>query len=252
MTLIPQQICVKVVLQMSDAPVSIIIPVLNEEKNLEKLLPVIEKRQSGYVKEVIISDAGSSDLSVEIARAKGSKVIMCNHKNRGFQMNSGAASAKGEILYFLHADTIPPYGFDKKIVSEIKKGAIAGCFRLEFDGKSESKLLEIYGWFTRFRTTLFRFGDQSLFVRSDHFWDMNGFDTSLIVMEDQNIVRKLKKTGPFRLLDDNVVTSSQKYRRVGIIKLQIIFVCILSGYYLGVSQETLVHFYRSMLQNQKI
>lgn len=235
---------------MSDAPISIIIPVLNEEKNLNKLLPVIEKRQSGYVREVIVSDAGSSDSSVEIAKAKGAKVIRCSRKNRGFQMNSGAASAKGEILYFLHADTIPPCQFDKNIVSEINKGAIAGCFRLEFDGKAESKLLEIYGWFTKFRTTLFRFGDQSLFVRSDHFWDVNGFDTSLILMEDQNIVRKLKKAGPFQLLDDSVVTSSRKYMQIGVVKLQVIFTCIVLGYYLGVDQSALFRFYQFFTKNE--
>lgn len=230
--------------------ISIIIPTLNEEETIGKLILHLQKRSAGYITEIIVADGGSTDRTIEFARKMNAKVIKCKDKGRGVQMNEGASNAKGEILYFLHADTILPDGFDRLIIQAYKNGIKSGCFRLRFDDTHWA--LRFYSWFTRFETTLVRFGDQSLFVDKKLFSRLGGFDESLIVMEDQEIIRRLKKQTGFKLAKEYVVTSSRKYRENGVFRLQFIYSFIFTLYYAGVRQKTLVHLYKRLIQNLKI
>lgn len=231
---------------MSDNRISIIIPTYNEEENIEQLLSAIKQRQTGYVAEVIIADGFSEDSTVDIAKKCGAMVHICNHTGRGPQMNEGANLAKNPVLYFLHADSIPPPGFDSMIIHSLKSGSSAGCFRLRFD--DDHPLLKFYAWFTRFSLTVFRFGDQSLFCEKRIFQEIGGFDESLAVLEDQDIVKRLKKKSAFKIIDHEVETSARKYRDNGVIWLQVVFTIIVSGYYLGVKQSTLAHLYKSLVE----
>lgn len=233
---------------MSEPRVSIIIPVLNEEKTIGFLLQYLKREQFGYVEETLVVDAGSEDKTRDIAEKNGAKVISVNRRNRAFQMNEGAKKAQADILYFLHADTIPPVHYDLKIVREIKGGYTAGCFRLKFD--DNHPILKLYAMGSRLRTTWVRFGDQSLFVERNAFHKIGGYDNSLTIMEDQKIVRELKRSGRFKLLKEPVTTSARKYRQQGVIRLQLIFTLIWLGYYLGVSQEVLKNFYTIQLHNK--
>lgn len=230
--------------------ISIVIPTYNEEKSIGKLILHLQKKSAGFVTEIIVADGGSTDRTIDLAREMGASTLKCKNKGRGVQMNEGASVAKGEILYFLHADTITPKNYDQLIIQTYNKGYKSGCFRLQFDVTHWA--LRFYSWFTRFETTLVRFGDQSLFVERELFERVNGFDESLIVMEDQEIIRRLKKEGPFKVLNEYVVTSSRKYRENGIFRLQFIFGLIFILYYAGVRQQTLVHLYKSLIKNLKI
>jgi rSAM/selenodomain-associated transferase 2 len=230
--------------------ISIVIPVLNEEEVIGQVIDHIHSSSTGHIREIIIADGGSSDRTREVAGKKGAKVVTCSKKGRASQMNEGARNASGEVLFFLHADTIPPARFDLLILNEIRRGAGSGCFRLAFDW--EHPLLRFYSWFTRFGNTLIRFGDQGLFVRKELFQAVNGYDEALVVMEDQKIVRELKKKGTFSLIPQNVVTSARKYREAGVVRLQVIFFLIWAGYYLGAEQKTLVHFYRKSIPVKQI
>lgn len=229
--------------------ITIIIPALNEELRLPALLAAIRNRQSGSVCEVIVVDGGSEDSTVNVAEEAGAKVLQPGVRGRAAQMNAGAGVASSGLLFFLHADTTPPYGFDSSIIRSIKRGADAGCFRLQFD--RDHPLLNFFGWCTRFRSTFIRFGDQGLFVKKAMFKKVGGFDEALTVMEDQEMVRELKKRGEFGLLELSVTTSARKYEKIGILRLQLLFFAIWAGYYMGVSQEALVHFYRSVLSGNK-
>lgn len=224
--------------------VSVIIPVLNEAGQIGERLKYIEKLNAGFIKEVIVVDGGSSDSTVEIAQNHGAKVFH-SERGRGRQMNTGAMNAEGDILYFLHADTEPPSGFDHEIVNAVSRGYDFGCFRLKFDWVHP--LLKFYSWFTRFKSTGLRFGDQSLFVVKCVFEKAGGFNESLIVMEDQEIYRRLHLHGKFYLSERNVITSARKYKEIGPFKLQIMFTLIWLGYYFGVKQETLVNFYKKFV-----
>lgn len=230
--------------------ISVIIPVLNEEKNVGKLISHLNENSAGYITEIIVADGGSTDRTMNIGREMGAITLLCNKKGRGVQMNEGAAAAKGDILYFLHADTIVPNGFDQLIIQAYKNGYKSGCFRLRFDDTHWA--LHLYSWFTRFRTTLVRFGDQSLFVDKELFEKLGGYDKSLVVMEDQELVRRIRAKASFKLLKEYVVTSSRKYRDNGVFWLQTIFVLIFLLYYAGARQQMLVHLYKSLIKNLKI
>lgn len=228
---------------MTNKNISIIIPVLNESEFLGKNLCHILEKQAGFVKEILVVDGGSTDDTVQIAEKYGAKVLKAEKRGRAHQMNMGAKNAQAGVLYFLHADTSPPADFDQIILNTLKSGVDFGCFRLKFDWKHP--LLKFYCWFTRFNSPLLRFGDQSLFVLKGSFKNAGGFDENLSVMEDQEIYYRLKKMGRFRVIKHDVITSARKYRINGVIWLQIVFFTIWLGYYSGLKQESLVHFYKS-------
>lgn len=224
---------------------SIIIPTYNEEEKIGELIRHLSKSAGSGEIEILVIDGGSSDHTIIEARKAGAKAMISPQKGRARQMNYGARQAGGKWLYFLHADTIPPESFIKDMRGVIGDGAQSGCFRLTFD--MEHWALKLYAWFTRFDVDLFRFGDQSLFVEKAVFEEIGGFDDTLIVMEDQEIVRRIKRNSQFQIIPKAVTTSARRYERLGIFKLQLIFTIIVLLYYLGVQQETIVNFYRSKL-----
>ena len=251
--------------------ISIIIPVFNEEDGLGSFLRELgamlgphppEKNSAADVSggrkrngepvpyEIIIVDGGSTDRTVAVANESGVRCVISPRKGRAAQMNYGAGLASGNILYFLHADTIPPSGVLSKIAAAMEKGARSGCFRLSFD--EPSRLMRFYAWFTRFDLLPFRYGDQSLFVGSDLFDRLGGYREDHVVMEDNEFFRRIRKQGSFAVLKDHVVTSARKYRENGFVRLQLIFTLIFMMYYLGFRQETLVSVYRRMIARPKL
>ena len=225
--------------------ISIIIPVFNEESTI---VETVEKLKSALIDEVIIVDGGSSDRTIETAEATGCNVIRSEKKGRAAQMNTGAGHASAPILYFLHSDTQPPENFAEVIVEAARTGADYGCFALQFD--DTQPVLKFFSLFTRLKTKWVRFGDQSLFVKKEIFERISGFDESLILMEDQEIYHRLEAAGKFRLLDGKVITSSRRYREIGVLKLQFFFTLIYLGYYLGVSHKTLLKFYTNHIRTE--
>ena len=147
-------------------------------------------------------------------------------------------SQREDVLYFLHADSFPPENYAGKIEEQIKNGYSIGCFCLQFD--NHHWFLKANAWFTRFDVNAFRFGDQSLFVVKEIFIKAGGFDERLIVMEDQEIVHRLKKYGKFKVIRDAIITSARKYAINGTYRMQGIFFLIYFLYKTGVSQNKLV------------
>lgn len=225
--------------------ISVIIPVYNEQESLPALLEYLNAKCDKAETEILIVDGGSEDETVPIASKLGAKVCKSAEKGRSKQMNWGARQAEGDILYFLHADTFPPASFIDDIKIAVEKGYGAGCFRLSFD--VQHPLLAFYSWFTRFDVNLFRFGDQSLFVKKSTWKKVGGFDESLIVMEDQVIISLLKKEAAFKIINKEVVTSARKYIQVGIINLQLVFTVIVLLFYAGVDHKKIVNFYRRQI-----
>jgi rSAM/selenodomain-associated transferase 2 len=229
--------------------ISIIIPTLNEEETIGTLLRELSARAGEDIHEIIVADGGSMDQTRERASEAGARVIECQKTGRAAQMNEGAEAAMGDVLYFLHADTLPPPEFDQHIKRALFDGAGAGCFRLSFSGGHS--VLRFYSWFTQFNSSFLRFGDQSLFVKPDVFMKSGRFDESLYVMEDQEIVRRLKKISRFKVIDKAVVTSARKYEENGAFRLQLIYIIIFGLFYAGVRQETLVHLYKSLIKRNQ-
>ena len=231
--------------------ISIIIPTYNEEENIADTIIKIKKRDTAnLISEIIVSDGQSTDMTIHIASNAGATVVVSPKKGRSAQMNYGASIAKEEILYFLHADSIPPENFTTFISNAFEKNDIAGCFRVAFD--YQHWFLKANCWFTRFDVNAVRFGDQSLFVTKDVFKNCGGFDEKLLMMEDQEIIHRIKKYGKFIVMNDTVTTSARKYLDNGIYRMQIIFFRIWFLYYLGYSQEYLLKLHKKLIRKTKL
>ncbi|HEU5145982.1 MAG TPA: glycosyltransferase family 2 protein, partial [Chryseosolibacter sp.] len=184
------------------------------------------------------------------ARREGATVIECPRKGRSAQMNDGAQKSRGSILYFLHADSIPPRSFAEDIRRAVQAGNAMGCYRLRFD--FNHWFLKANAWFTRFDINAFRYGDQSLFVTRCCFEKAGGFCEKHIVMEDNEIVRRLKKLGRFVILPREVITSARKYIDNGVFKMQGAFYLIYFLYQIGYSQEKLLNTFRKIIRQDKL
>ena len=227
--------------------ISIIIPTKNEATQLPVLLHYLnEVSGKEHIAEIIVSDGMSNDDTVHIANLYGAKVVVSEQARRGKQMNAGAKIATGNILYFLHADSMPQLDFIEDILDKIDAGYVAGCYRLRFD--DDHWFLKANAWFTRFNVNAVRFGDQSLFVRKSVFESIGGFREDLIIMEDQEIIHRIRTKGRFAVIAGYVTTSARKYRVNGIYRMQGIFFYIYFSYLFGASQQKLVGIYKKLIR----
>lgn len=231
--------------------VSIIIPTYNEAEAITDLLGYLSQATADDpALEILVVDGGSPDATVQLARQAGATVLASPRKGRAAQLNHGAQQAQGEIVYFLHADSYPPPGFLADVRRAVRQGYGAGCYRLVFD--HPHWFLRFSAWCTRLPFTMVRFGDQSLFVRRDLFARLGGYREDLLVMEDQEIVARLRAQAPFQLLPRAVTTSARKYLVNGVFRLQGIFALLVVLYKLGVSQRRLVQLYRWLIRQGKL
>lgn len=222
--------------------ISIIIPVLNEAGTIDSLLWYLkENTSSKNIKEIIVVDGGSTDHTVARAKAYDVKVLR-SKKGRSRQMNYGARAAIGDILYFLHADTLPPKNFDESILNSIGEGSQAGCFRMKFD--SASKFLRFFAWCSRLNYKICRGGDQSLFISRQLFEKSGGFNEDYVVYEDNEFTDRLYKLVDFRILPRHVITSARRYEVKGEVRLQYHFGMIHIKNYLGAGPEQLYDYYK--------
>ena len=242
--------------------ISIIIPVLNEEATIGGLLGhLIKNSTSQNLAEIIVVDGGSSDKTLNIVekilsgRAESrpykkslstpleeTEIVSVNSlKGRAKQMNTGAQKATGNILYFLHADSFPPKDFDKLIISEVRKGNPAGCFKMKFD--HSHWWLKLASWLTKFSWRACRGGDQSQFITKDLFKELGGFDEKFTIYEDNDLINKLYARNQFVVIQEWITTSARRYEDNGIWKLQYHFWTIYIKKWFGASAEELYQYY---------
>lgn len=220
--------------------ISIIIPVLNEANTIKNVLLNLQSYQK---LEVIVVDGGSEDETVAIAESFGYKVLS-SPRGRAIQMNTGAAVSTGNILLFLHGDTILPANFPTMIFAAVQKpGIVGGAFELAIDAKIRGiKFVEkMVNWRSHFFSL--PYGDQAIFIKSEIFHKIGGFPIQPI-MEDFVFIRQLKKIGKIVIIPTTVITSGRRWQRLGIVKTTMINQLMILGYYLGVSPEKLAAFYR--------
>ena len=221
--------------------ISIIIPVLNEEIFITKTLESLQKDEAI---EVIVVDGGSQDKTVQLVKNMGVKIIKSARASRALQMNQGALLATGNILLFLHADTLLPQGYNELILnsfSDLK--IVGGAFQLKIDLSLFSlRLIEILvNWRSQFLSI--PYGDQGIFVKTSVFQEMGGF-TNLPIMEDFEFIQRLNKRGTIVIVSAKVITSGRRWQKLGVIKTTLINQLIFLGYHLGVSPQKLAQWYR--------
>lgn len=224
---------------------SIIIPTLNEADGLGELLSYLNQiADRNLIDEIIVVDGKSTDTTKKIA-ADHNAIVLESPKGRAKQMNLGAKKAKDGILYFLHADTYPPKGFEKLIIEAVANGYTAGCFRMKFD--TRNPVLRFFAYLSRINHSLCRGGDQSLFITKKAFLKNEGFNESYFIYEDTEFIKRLYKELKFKVLPKTVVTSARKYQEKGWMKVQYHFGMIHLKNYLGAQPEELYKYYQRNL-----
>jgi rSAM/selenodomain-associated transferase 2/rSAM/selenodomain-associated transferase 1 len=222
---------------------SVIIPALNESRVIGETLTVLQDRGGDQLAEIIVVDAFSLDGTAAIARQYGATVYSAA-LGRAYQMNEGAGQATGDILLFLHADTQVPPNFITHIQETLAKpGVVAGAFRLGIAGKRWG--LRLVEWGTNLRSQLLQlpYGDQGFFLRRSTFNAIGGF-ADLPIMEDFEILRRLRRRGFIALAPAAVTTSGRRWQQRGICYTTLLNQLIIIGYLLGVPPQRLAQWYR--------
>jgi len=219
--------------------ISVIIPALNEASKIGETLELVN---CGDMIEIIVTDGGSRDKTRKIAAEKGA-VVLDVSPGRALQMNAGAGRAKGTILLFLHADTRLPSGYDDLIRFTMDSpSVVAGAFKFRTDGKGFAMDLVERG--TNLRSSLFQlpYGDQGLFMEKRVFDEEKGF-TLLPIMEDFDLVRRLRRRGSVVTLSSAAVTSARRWQKLGVVLTTLLNQIMITGFLLGLPLGRLKRLY---------
>jgi uncharacterized protein len=219
---------------------SVIIPAHNEEAMLGQTLTHTWQRVQPH--EMFVADVFSTDRTGEIAREYAH--VLTLQSTRGTALNEAAALSSGDVLVFLHADTLLPADTASLIQEALADASVVGgAFRLRLDDP---------GWFARLvslgvnlRSALLGtyFGDQTLFVRRDVFVQVGGYrDWS--VMEDLEILSRLRRHGRLALLKAEVITSARRHRHGGWVKTLATVWAICLLFRLGVPSQMMLRLYQ--------
>jgi len=222
---------------------SIIIPVINEG---DKLLPTLESlsQLKNCDHEIIMVDGGSQDNTIEISRPYVDTIIT-SEKGRARQMNLGAKKSSGDILWFLHADSLIPDNAYNIICNSLQKThRVWGRFNIRLSGSKWAfrvieKLIN-----TRSRLTKVATGDQGIFVLRSKFEKLNGY-SDMPLMEDIDFSKRFKKLSPPVCLNDTIITSSRRWESNGVISTVLLMWYLRFAYFMGTPAEKLAHKYRS-------
>lgn len=222
--------------------VSIIIPTLNEEKQLQRLLPALIRDWPSATTEILIADGGSTDATAAVAAAQaGVRFLVCPQRGRARQMNYAARAARGDIFFFLHADTLPPADAAVSLHRAMAEAAvIGGTFQLRFDQAGWGyRLLES---FTQWNSPLWTFGDQGIFVRRHIFEQVGGY-RDWRLLEDVDLQWRLRRRGRFVKLPVALLTSARRFEDQGLWRQTARNFLIMIGYYAGLSPTRLSRLY---------
>lgn len=219
--------------------ISVIIPVLNEAKILEKTLSQLQPELKSH--ELIVVDGGSTDASVHIGEKYGK--VITSERGRAKQLNAGAAAATGEILIFLHADIWLESGALAAVVSALTSGYVGGGFRQQIDGRCFLyRLIEIAGNIRGKYLKVF-YGDSGIFLTRTDFEKIGGFP-DVPIMEEMEFSRALRRLGKTTLLTPHIHISARRWEARGIVRTTLNNWLITLLYFFGVSPEKLVKLYR--------
>jgi len=235
-----------------DKSVSVVIPALNEEVSLPKLLNFIIQECSPQPYEIIVSDSGSTDNTIKIVSTSYPSVIIVRDRatkpSRASTLNNGLAAARGEYVIFIHADTYPPADFVRHVRTTLSDGRISlSAFRtIVTDGTRVQRWITFHHYIKTWYAACLShpilfifyglkslFGDQCLFARRTQLLQVEGFDV-VPVMEESSLCKKLVRLGPQRLLHATCTTSDRRIKLYGQLRVTLLHLFIGFGAELGV------------------
>lgn len=220
---------------------SIVIPTLNEAGGIVAALKALQPlRAAGH--EVIVVDGGSADGTAALAAPLADRLIACP-RGRGRQMNAGAAAAAGDVVLFLHADTLLPERAAEVIAARLPgTGRRWGRFDVRLSGRHPLLRLVETMMNLRSRFTGIATGDQALFVERELFNALGGFPP-LPLMEDIALSRLLKRHGPPLCLHEKVVSSSRRWETRGVCRTIWLMWRLRLAYFFGADPRRLAEIY---------
>jgi len=230
--------------QIEEASLSIIIPVIDEQERINRIIDHLHLQEGIDRSQVIVVDGDPAGTTINAVKHPG-VITLTSPRGRAVQMNHGADRAQGRILLFLHADTQLP---DQALLSiEQTLGdpaCVGGAFSLKID--SSSVFLHYIGARAnlRSRATRIPYGDQAIFIRRDYFEKIGSYK-ELPFLEDVDLMRRIKQDRRrIRILRDKVLTSARRWETEGMFYTTFRNRVVVLLYYLGVSPEKLSRFYR--------
>ena len=219
--------------------ISIIVPIYNEEKTIVKFQNQFNGLTGNY--EIVFSDGGSSDETLSLIEKRYK--VMLSPKGRAKQMNFAAKQCKGDILLFLHCDSL----IDEKIISSVnsavERGYEWGCQKIRFD--SDCPMMRLCGIMSdlRARFRAVAFGDQGIFVTRE-LYDRIGGIPDMPIMEDYELSLKLKASeAKMKVTDSVITTSSRRFTDSGIVKTMLLMQKLQFSYRIGTPPEKIKEMY---------
>lgn len=224
-------------------PLSIIIPVLNEADHIATILAALTPLRARGA-EVIVVDGGSSDATRELAAPLADRVIP-SERGRARQMNGGARLANGEVLLFLHADTLLPPDADQLILPNLYPACDFHWGRFDVTIAGQPAMLTTIGWMINWRSRTFGIatGDQAIFIRRELFNRLGGFP-QLALMEDIELCKRLNRHSAPLCLREKVTTSGRRWENRGVWSTILLMWRLRFLYWIGVSSDQLAREYR--------
>jgi rSAM/selenodomain-associated transferase 2 len=230
------------------ADISIIVPALNEAQYIENICQRIHK--IGNYRELLVVDGGSHDKTRQFAAHYAT--VLLSPQGRAIQMNTGAHLAKGDILWFLHADCLPHLNSIAAISNAIVNSKIVGgafSYNLDADGY----IYRLAEGLSNYKNQVFNlfYGDMGIFIRKKIFDEMGGYH-EIPLMEDIDLCLRLRKIGKTIILPQRIITSARRWKRDGALKNIFRNWILQLGWKLGISPHYLVKFYYNSKYHSKI
>lgn len=224
---------------------SVIIPTRNEAANIGRLVADLRRYAPPGAVEILVVDAGSTDDTAAVARAAGATLLTSARPGRAAQMNLGAQQARGDVFYFVHADVGIHPDYVATIRAAVARGHAAGCYRFRFD--SPHPLLRLNSYGTRFKGLMSRGGDQTLFITRALFEQLGGFNERFVIMEDFEIIERIRRVAGFHIVPQDVVVSARKYETNSWLRVQLANLTAFAMYFLRLAPTRIARTYKALL-----